>query len=73
MLRGELSLIEKKVFGALLIMSDDNLEVKGKSQIDIAKVMGYVRQGGVIGSALRVLEMLNYIRILGKQHYQVLL
>lgn len=68
----ELRVIEKKVLGALLILSNEVLEVK-TSNAEIARTMGYKASGGAITFALDALEMKNYINLEGKGHYKVLI
>lgn len=67
-----LRVIEKKVLGALLILANDQMEVKA-SKGEIAKVMGYKKTGGAITFAIDALEMKNHITILDKGLYKILL
>jgi DNA-binding MarR family transcriptional regulator len=55
-----LGIVEKKVLGALLILSDEN-QIARVSGVQIARIMGYKKSGGAITFALRSLEMDNYI------------
>lgn len=55
-----LGVVEKKVLGALLILSDTNQHVKA-SVAEMARVMGYKKGGGAITFALKSLEYHNYI------------
>ena len=55
-----LSTVERKVLGALLWMSGNDMTVNAKL-IEIARVMGYKDVGGVITYAIRSLDMKNYI------------
>lgn len=67
-----LGVVEKKVLGAMLILANEDMEVRCRLK-DIADKMGYAAVGGAMTFAIRLLETHNYIRIIGKQHYQVLL
>lgn len=67
-----LNTVEKKVLGALLILADEDMVVNAKNTV-IARTMGYKRSGGAITFALRILEMNNYIMVLPKGEYKVLL
>lgn len=62
MSRVPLGKVERKVYGALLTLADDELYVSCKKE-DIAKRMGYKRSGGAITNALRILEHHNYIML----------
>jgi hypothetical protein len=53
-------------------MANDNMEIKA-TQYEIATKMGYLRSGGSLSFSLRLLEVENYIEVLGKGHYRVLL
>jgi hypothetical protein len=55
-----LSVVERKVLGALLLMSDNDMTVKAK-MVEIAHMMGYKDVGGVLTYAIRSLDMKNYI------------
>lgn len=55
-----LSVVERKVLGAFLLMSGNDMTVTAKL-IEIAKMMGYKDVGGVITYAIRSLDMKNYI------------
>jgi hypothetical protein len=67
-----LKTIQKKVLGAMLILSDSDMNVKATFK-EIAQVMGYQRAGGVISFALETLEMKNYISKTEKGTYKVLI
>lgn len=56
-----LSTIEKKVFGALVMLSDKKGIAKA-STTQIAKVMGYKASGGALTFALKILELNNHIQ-----------
>lgn len=58
-----MSTVERKVLGALFILSDDERYVKGVTQVRISHAMGYAKSGGAVSNALRMLEMMNYIVI----------
>jgi hypothetical protein len=64
--------IEKKALGALLILSNDSLIVK-ESITTIATVMGYKVAGGAITTAIHSLVMKNFLTIIDKGVYQILL
>lgn len=55
-----LGVVERKVLGALLLMSGNDMTVKAKL-IEIAHKMGYKDVGGVITYAIRSLDIKNYI------------
>lgn len=55
-----LSTVEKKVLGALLILSDNDMNANVTMK-EIADVMGYKAVGGAITFAIRSLSMKNYI------------
>lgn len=61
----ELSIIEKKALGALLILSDKDMLVTGNlmRMKTIALAMGYKKPGGAISFALKSLEMKSFITI----------
>lgn len=63
--------VERKVLGALLILSDNDMQLTAGMN-DIAEVMGYRSAGGAITFALRALEMKNFITR-NHQDYEVLL
>ena len=67
-----LSTIEKKVFGALVILSNGKGIAKASST-QIAKVMGYKRSGGAITFALKILELNNHIEKQEDGSYKVFL
>lgn len=59
-----MNIIERKVLGALLALSNDSGEVRASNK-DICSRMGYnIHGGGAISSAIRILEMLNFITII---------
>ena len=68
----ELGGVEKKVIGAMLILSDKDNVVKA-SYTQLARAMGYAKPGGAITFAVKSLEMQNYIAVLGKNEYKVLI
>lgn len=59
---GNLRTVERKVLGALLIHSDNNMNVNA-SMLEIANTMGYKRTGGAITFAIQALEMKNFISV----------
>ena len=67
-----LGVIEKKVLGALIILSNtqNNANV---STTQIAKAMGYKKSGGAITFALKSLELNNHIAKLPDGSYKVFL
>jgi len=69
---GNLGVIEKKVLGALLILSDKNNVTKA-THSDIAQVMGYKTDGGAITFALKILERDNFIVRTAKSTYKLLI
>lgn len=68
---GNLQTVERKVLGAMLIHSDDNMDVNATLK-EIAKTMGYKSTGGAITFAIRALEMKNFISV-REEGYKVLL
>ena len=66
-----MGVIEKKILGALLILANDDMEVKATFR-DIAKIIGYKEVGGAMTFAIKLLEINNYINVLGKGKYKVL-
>ena len=72
MRESNLSTIDKKVLGALIILADDHMVVNA-STVQIAQRMGYKKSGGAVTYALRMLEANNFITLLGKGMYKVLL
>lgn len=71
MLKTGLGKVERKVLGALMLLTDDDYIVRAKLK-DIAKAMGYKGGGGVITYALQSLDMKNHISIESDQ-YKVLI
>ena len=69
---GNLGTIEKKVLGALLILSDKDNVTKA-THSDIAQVMGYKTDGGAITFALKILERDNFIVRTAKSTYKLLI
>lgn len=67
-----LKTVEKKVLGALLILSDENMVTEMSLQT-IAEAMGYKSPGGALTFAIQALEMKNYIAITKPGRYKVLL
>lgn len=67
-----LGTVEKKVLGALLILSDHHNVVNSNTS-QIAKTMGYKRSGGAISFALKSLEHNNHITYLSDSEIKVLL
>lgn len=65
-----LTSVERKVLGALLINADDNLYAK-VTLAKIAITMGYVKGGGQISSALRALELQNMIAKIDNYGYKI--
>lgn len=63
---------ERKVLGALILLSNDNLTVRA-SKRELAVAMGYKSHGGTISYALQMLEMKNHIVKTGEAEYKVLL
>lgn len=66
----QLGVVEKKVFGALLVLSDSN-QIARASLHQIAKAMGYKKGGGAISFALKSLEMTNHINKISDKTYKV--
>lgn len=64
--------IERKVLGALLIHTDNDMDVVDVKLKSLAHTMGYKEPGGAITSALHSLEMKNFL-IRTKDGYKVLL
>lgn len=72
MRESNLRTVEKKVLGAMLILADENMNVK-TSLTKLAETMGYKKTGGALTFAIEALEMKNYITTIEKGHYKVLL
>ena len=68
----QLGVIEKKVFGALVILSNQKNIAKASTN-QIAKAMGYKRGGGAITFALKSLEMNNHIQRMDDGSFKVFL
>jgi hypothetical protein len=68
----QLGTIERKVFGALVILADDKNVAKA-SLSQIAKAMGYKRAGGALTFALKTLEFNNHIQKISNGVYRVYL
>lgn len=66
-----LSVVEKNVLGALLMLANDRM-IAHASNTAIADAMGYKRPGGIITYALKTLEMRNFIATLSKGTYKVM-
>ncbi|MGN0302431.1 MAG: hypothetical protein ACI4BI_06120 [Anaerotardibacter sp.] len=66
----ELSVVERKVYGALIMKVNDEgyVKIKGKA---IAEAIGYKAYGGIITYALQTLQYKNHIRQIGKNEYMV--
>lgn len=60
MVNSNLKGVEKKVLGALLILSDKDMVVTAPLKL-IANTMGYKATGGALTFALQALEMKNFI------------
>jgi hypothetical protein len=58
-----IGMIERKLLGALLQLSDEDGIVKGKTLRTIAERMGYKTVGGAITLSLKSLEFNNYIKV----------
>lgn len=69
---GNLSAVERKVLGALLILANNSMDTI-VTQTALATTMGYKKPGGAITFALRALEMKNYISTKNKGEYRVLI
>lgn len=52
--------VEKKVLGAMLIHTDNEMVVQG-TKLQWAQTMGYKSTGGAITFAIQALEMKNFI------------
>lgn len=70
--RVNLTIIERKVLGALLILANEDYIVNA-SMRNVADKMGYKNPGGSITASLRILEMQNYVKNMGKGQWQILL
>lgn len=66
----QLGTIERKVFGALVILADDKHVAKASST-QIARAMGYKRSGGAITFALKTLEFNNHIQKISNGVYRI--
>ena len=63
--------VERKLLGALLILSDKHNVVETSIK-NIATTMGYKATGGAITFAFKSLEMNNYITVIGNGKIKVL-
>lgn len=52
--------VEKKVLGAMLILTDSEMVVNA-SMAKLATTMGYKQPGGALTNAIQALEMKNFI------------
>ena len=68
----ELEVVERKVLGALMILSEEDGRVKA-SHNEIAEKMGYKKSGGTITYALRSLQRDNIIHKISSGRYQILI
>ena len=68
----ELEVVERKVLGALMILSEKDGSVKA-SYSEIAEKMGYKRSGGTITYALRSLQKDNIVNKVSSGRYQILI
>lgn len=68
----QLGVIEKKVFGALVILSNQKNIAKASTN-QIARTMGYKKGGGAITFALKSLEFNNHIEQIAQGTYKVFL
>lgn len=68
---GNLGEIQRKVLSALLRLAS-NENIARTTHKEIAETMGWNGTGGSITSALELLEIKNYIAILGRGTYKVL-
>lgn len=68
----QIGVIERKVLGALLTMSDDN-GIVSTNLANLASRMGYKKSGGALTFAIKILENENYISKQDKQVYKVLI
>ncbi|RJE47703.1 MULTISPECIES: hypothetical protein [unclassified Dehalobacter] len=66
-----MGVIERKVLGALLILSDENKNVEA-TKTKIADTMGYKEPGGAISFALQILERDNWLVKTGIRSYKLL-
>lgn len=69
---GNLGVVDKKVLGALIILSKEDNTVEATLK-DIANVMGYKEVGGALTFAIRILERDNFIIKLGQGRYKLLI
>lgn len=64
--------IERKVMGAMLIMTDENNIAKVTLQ-DVANLIGYKKTGGALSFAIKILERDNYLVKIASQTYKILI
>jgi len=65
-----LTLVERKLYGALVAKSNSEGIVK-ISKTQLAKAIGYKAVGGIITYALATLQMKNHIEQIGKYEWKV--
>jgi hypothetical protein len=64
--------IERKVLGALLILCNQGMEAKA-STTEIANTMGYKQAGGAITTAIYALEIKNFLSVIERGVYKILI
>lgn len=69
---GELGLVERRVLGALMVLSNSEKEIEANTT-EIAEAIGYKRNGGSISSALKILQYENIITKIDKRRYKLLI
>lgn len=67
-----MGVIERKVIGAMLIMTDENNIAKVTLQ-DVADLIGYKKSGGALSFAIKILERDNYLVKIASQTYKILI
>ena len=68
----DMGVIERKVIGAMLIMTDENNIAKVTLQ-DVADLIGYKKSGGALSFAIKILERDNYLVKIASQTYKILI
>lgn len=69
-----LGTIERKVLGALLVLTDNSKNNTVKATMkEVADLIGYKSSGGALSFAFKILERDNYIVCVDKSTYKLLI
>lgn len=67
----DMTIIERRLLGALIMLADENGVVNASIE-HISKTIGYKKSGGYITLALRLLEVQGYIQRIDRATIRVL-